>query len=86
MAQSITNSIRIIPRDENFLNRIVGASGEIFFNRDENTLRLYDGNNRGGFTVVSDANISTMMGANGVASLEYDVTIQAGQGEPGNWL
>jgi hypothetical protein len=84
MAQSITNSIRIIPRDENFLNRIVGASGEIFFNRDENTLRLYDGNNRGGFTVVSDANISTMMGANGVASLEYDVTIQAGQGEPGN--
>jgi len=80
MAQSITNSIRIIPRDENFLNRIVGASGEIFFNRDENTLRLYDGNNRGGFTVVSDANISTILGTNGVASLEYTVTVAGPQG------
>ena len=75
MAQTISNSIRIIPRDENFLNRNVGASGEIFYNRDENTLRLYDGNTRGGYTVASTANLSTITGTAGVASLEYTTTI-----------
>jgi plastocyanin len=40
--------IRIIQREQDFLNRIVGDSGDIFTNRDTGSIRVYDGDNRGG--------------------------------------
>ena len=44
----IFDAIRIIPRDDEFLNRKLGARGEIFYDRDSNSLRLYDGRTTGG--------------------------------------
>jgi plastocyanin len=50
----IFNTIRIIPRDEEFLNRHRGARGEVFYDRDSDTLRLFDGTTYGGFALAKD--------------------------------
>jgi plastocyanin len=46
------NNIRIIPRDAEFLNRKLGSRGEIFYDRNSNTLRLYDGQTSGGISLA----------------------------------
>jgi hypothetical protein len=48
----IVDRIRIIPRPAEFLDRNVGSSGELFFSRDSNSLRVYSGKDRGGFEVA----------------------------------
>jgi hypothetical protein len=48
----IVDRIRIIPRPEDFLDRNVGSSGEVFFSRETNSLRVYSGNLRGGFELA----------------------------------
>jgi hypothetical protein len=40
-------SIRLIPQTEDYLDRTVGESGELFFDKDTQTLRLYDGSSNG---------------------------------------
>lgn len=45
----IFNSIRIIPRDTEFLDRKRGSRGEIYYDKDNNTFRLFDGQLIGGF-------------------------------------
>ena len=49
----VVDRIRIIPRGQEFLDRNVGASGEVFYNRETSSLRLYNGNDRGGREVVT---------------------------------
>lgn len=62
----IVDRIRIIPRPEDFLDRNVGSSGEVFFNRETNSIRVYSGRNRGGFelakTDFSNVNLSEAIG------------------------
>ena len=65
----VVDRIRIIPRATEFLDRNVGASGEVFFDSVNNSLRLYSGNFAGGFEVITDKNLQ------GVASKTYIVTI-----------
>ena len=48
----ISDAIRIIPREADFLNRKVGNRGEIFYDRDSNTLRLYNGQSQGGISLA----------------------------------
>jgi hypothetical protein len=48
MITPITNNVRIIPRDSEFLNRKLGSKGEVFYDQDTNTLRLFDGATLGG--------------------------------------
>lgn len=48
----IFNAVRIIPRDEEFLNRKLGSRGEIFYDRDSNSLRLYNGSTAGGISLA----------------------------------
>jgi hypothetical protein len=48
----ILNSVRIIPRESDFLDRKVGSRGEIFYDRDSNTLRLFDGDLSGGISLA----------------------------------
>ena len=48
----IVDRIRIIPRPEDFLNRNVGSSGEVFFNRETSSLRVYNGRDNGGFEIA----------------------------------
>lgn len=45
----IVDRIRIIPRPNDFIDRNVGASGEVFFNCATNSLRVYSGKDRSGF-------------------------------------
>ena len=56
----IFDAIRIIPRESEFLDRKVGARGEIFYDRDTNTLRLYNGQSQGGISLAKSdlANVS----------------------------
>jgi len=48
----VVDRIRIIPRPFDFLDRNIGASGEVFFDREANTLRVYSGKDRGGFEIA----------------------------------
>ena len=48
----IVDRIRIIPRPTDFLDRNVGSSGEVFYSRETGSLRLYTGNDRGGFELA----------------------------------
>ena len=71
----IVNRIRIIPREQDFLNRNVGSSGEIFYNREANSLRLYSGKQTGGFEVLSESNLSQTLGKLETAAIKYNVTV-----------
>lgn len=46
------NFIRIIPREADFLSRRVGSRGEIFWDRNTNTLKLFDGETKGGLDLA----------------------------------
>lgn len=48
----VVDRIRIIPRPNDFLNRNVGSSGEVFYNRESNSLRVYSGKDPGGFEIA----------------------------------
>ena len=71
----IVDRIRIIPRPDDFLDRNVGNSGEVFFDKQAKTLRVYSGNDRGGFTVLTSANLQQNLLTSGVAAVEYTVTV-----------
>jgi len=76
----IVDRIRIIPRAKEFLDRASGSSGEVFFSKETNTLRLFSGRtiNRGGFEVVTDNSVVRNTSANNIAAITYPVTIAAG--------
>jgi len=71
----VVNNIRIIPRDNAFLNRNTGSSGEIYFNKELNSLRLYSGRLTGGYEVLSEANLSKILGDLQTAAISYTVTM-----------
>ena len=48
----IVDRIRIIPRPDDFLDRNVGSSGEVFFNKATSSLRVYNGKDRAGFEIA----------------------------------
>jgi plastocyanin len=55
MAKSlILDFIRILPRETDFLERKVGSRGEVFYDRTNNALRLYDGVAVGGYELVKN--------------------------------
>ena len=83
----VVNRIRIIPRKDDFLDRNVGASGEIYYSSDVDSLRLYSGNDKGGFEVVTENNIRRNTASQEVATIKYAVTAIAGihgDGDHGN--
>lgn len=49
---NIFENIRIIPRTADFLDRKIGEKGEIFYNRETNSLRVFDGETAGGFKIA----------------------------------
>ena len=48
----VVDRIRIIPRPTDFLDRNVGSSGEVFYSKASNTLRVYSGKDTGGFEIA----------------------------------
>lgn len=76
MSQSpIVDRIRLIPRPEDFLNRNIGSSGELYYSKTAKTLRVYDGTIRSGFEVVTEDNIRRNAASQQVATVKYTVTI-----------
>ena len=71
----VVDRIRIIPRSDDFLDRNVGSSGEVFYDRQSNSLRVYSGKDRGGFTLLTSGNLSQNLIDAGVAVLERAVTV-----------
>ena len=71
----VVDRIRIIPRPDDFLDRNVGSSGEVFFDKQANTLRLYSGKLAGGYSLLTSGNLSQQLADSGVALLEKTVTV-----------
>lgn len=46
------SNLRIIPRKTDFLDRKVGSRGEVYFDQDTNTIRLFDGTVSGGIALL----------------------------------
>lgn len=46
------SNFRLIPRDTDFLDRKVGSKGEVYYDRETNTIRLFDGTNTGGIALL----------------------------------
>ena len=82
----IINNLRVVPRDSDFLGRKLGSRGEIYYDQDNKTLRVYDGTQTGGYSMaiddlsnVSDADFLTKATAAGVGggSGSFELTIAA---------
>jgi hypothetical protein len=52
-ALSVKN-FRLLPADSGFLDRKIGSSGEIFYDRTDNTIRYFDGTTQGGAALAID--------------------------------
>jgi hypothetical protein len=83
----IFDAIRIIPRDDEFLNRKLGSRGEIFYDGESNSLRLYDGRVAGGIglakadlTNVDNELFRAKSVESKVSTVVYTVTITGPQG------
>jgi len=75
-ANPVVNNIRIIPRTQDFLERNTGSSGELYFNKDSNSLRVYNGSLRGGHEVISEYNLTQYIAQKEIATVKYDVTVE----------
>jgi plastocyanin len=76
-------SVRIIPRDAEFLNRKIGARGEVYFDQAEKTLRLYDGIMPGGISLLR-ADLSNIEGQ--ISSVIISSTAPSGVDEGTIWF
>ena len=74
-AAPVVDRIRLIPRPDDFLDRQVGSSGEVFYDKQSNSLRVYSGKDRGGFTLLTSGNLSQNLIEAGVALLERTITV-----------
>jgi hypothetical protein len=72
----IVNRIRIIPRDNEFLNINVGSSGELYYSIDTATIRAYDGRKKGGHEVVTESTIAKSAGLAEIAAIRHIVTVE----------
>ena len=75
----IVDRIRIIPRPDDFLDRNVGSSGEVFFNKVTNSLRVYSGKDVAGFEIaradlnnISNSDFSAKATAAGISGATPD--------------
>jgi len=48
------SNLRLVGRNTDFLNRKTGQRGEIFFDQQQNKLRIYDGDTSGGFILARE--------------------------------
>jgi hypothetical protein len=85
MSQSpIVDRIRLIPRPEDFLNRNIGSSGELYYSKSAKTLRVYDGTIRSGYEVVTENNIRRNAASQEVATVRYPVTVTRNDDDTAN--
>ena len=53
---TILNNIRLVGQDSDFLDRKAGLRGEIYYDRDIRSLRIYPGDTPGGLALASRSN------------------------------
>lgn len=93
----IVDRIRIIPRPDDFLDRNVGSSGEVFFNKATNSIRVFSGKDRGGFEIAKAdlsnvdnddliAKLAQVGGAGGGASVDVSATVPSVASNGNLWL
>jgi hypothetical protein len=75
----VVDRIRIIPRPNDFLDRQVGNSGEVFFDKQSKSLRVYSGDDQGGFKLLTPGNVVNELYVSGVSTVTYNVTVQGPQ-------
>jgi hypothetical protein len=81
-------NLRIVPRDSEFLNRKTGEFGEIFYDKDANTLRLYQGLiggtalARGDLVNVSNSDFLAKANSAGVSGGGGNTTVSVGSSVP----
>ena len=81
-------NLRIIPRDSEFLNRKTGEVGEVFYDKDANTLRLYQGQiggtalARGDLVNVSNSDFLAKANSAGVSGGGGNTTVSVGSSVP----
>ena len=63
MKKSVFDFIRIIPREASFLDRKSGSRGEIFYDRDNNSLRIYDGSDAQGGVALARSDLNNVSDA-----------------------
>lgn len=75
VSNPIVDRIRIIPRPNDFLDRNVGSSGEVFYSKESNTLRVYGGDARGGYEIVTENNLKRNVANQEIATVKYSVVV-----------
>ena len=82
-------NLRITPRESDYLDRKTGISGEIFYDRDVDTLRLYSGQSQGGISLakasltnVSNADFLAKANSAGVSGGGGNTTVSVGSSVP----
>ena len=71
----VFDRVRLVPRPNDFLNRNVGASGELFYEKETKTLRVYNGIDRGGFEIVSQDRLRINAANTEIATIKYTTTV-----------
>ena len=77
----VLTAIRLIPREADYLDRKSGSRGEIFYDTESQTLRLYNGNTTGG-TSLAKADLSNVTDADFLAK---SISAGSGGGSGGNF-
>ena len=84
---TVSDAIRIIPREAEFLNRKSGLRGEIFYDQTANTLRIYNGSTVGGLNLargdlvnVTNNDFRSKSVDSKLSTVTYQVTITGPQG------
>lgn len=91
MSDDTFKIFRLVPRSSEFLDRRVGSKGEIYFNRANNSLRIFDGENSGGTELaknnlsnVSNSDFSSKALAAGIGGGGGNTTVTVSSSEPVN--
>jgi hypothetical protein len=77
----VLTAVRLIPREQDYLDRKSGSRGEVFFDNETQTLRLFDGINAGG-TSLAKADLSNVTDADFLAK---SISAGSGGGSGGNF-
>jgi len=80
MTKSVFDFIRIIRREATFLDRKSGVRGEIFYDRDANTLRLFDGGNSQGGVALARSDLNNISNSDFLSKAEAAGVGSAGGG------
>lgn len=73
--QTVVDRLRIIPKSDTVLQSTKGSVGEIFYSKEGNTLRIYNGNDNGGTELLTSGNIGSKLTQLNIATITYDIIL-----------